>query len=66
MFGGLKIIDLEKFIKAQQTTWIRRLSRSEKYLWQQLFEITIAPITNFTQYGLHWLTNLINKTENIF
>jgi len=63
--GGLKMVNLENFIKALKATWIRRLMISDAP-WVLLFEILVCPRTKIATLGPHWCQILHNKIQNDF
>ena len=52
--GGLKMPDLEKFIKSLKSTWIRRLIASPASPWAKLFETSYGPIDLLFKFGPYW------------
>ena len=52
--GGLKMPDLEKFIKSLKCTWIRRLIASPASPWAKLFETSYGPIDLLFKFGPYW------------
>ena len=64
--GGLKMIDLEKFVTAMKCTWIRRLLSVNKSQWKDLFEITISSIRNLTIFGSFYINEIITNIQNNF
>jgi exonuclease III len=42
--GGLKMLDLNSFIKAQKTMWVRRFLSSEKASWKALLELNLKDL----------------------
>ena len=64
--GGLKMIDLVKFVRALKITWVRRLLSSQQASWKSLFKISILPIDNLTIFGSSYILKCINRIQNVF
>ena len=64
--GGLKMIDLVKFIRALKITWIRRLLSSQQASWKSLFQISILPINNLTIFESSYILKCIKRIKNVF
>ena len=61
--GGLKMIDIEAFMKSLKATWIRRLLRSNNPPWLKLLKVeTSLCSTKLSQFGPHYLSQ-ITKSE---
>ena len=64
--GGLQMIDIEKFVTAMKSTWVRRLLDPSDMPWKCLFELTISNIRNIRIYGSSFFKLLKSKTNNQF
>ena len=64
--GGLKMPDLEKFIKSLKCTWIRRILASPASPWANLFETSYAPIDLLFKFGPYWGIKSIKRVPNDF
>ena len=49
--GGLKMPNVEQFIKSLKCTWIRRLVNSSDSPWVKLFELSYCPVSELLKYG---------------
>ena len=64
--GGLKMPDLEKFIKSLKCTWIRRLIASPVSPWAKLFETSYGPIDLLFKFGPYWGIKSNKRVPNDF
>ena len=64
--GGLKMINLEMFVKALKCTWIRRLISSDNNQWATLFESQCCSIKTICDFGPHGSHDLVSKAKNPF
>ena len=64
--GGLKMPDLEKFIKSLKSTWIRRLIASPASPWAKLFETSYGPIDLLFKFGPYWGIKSNKRVPNDF
>ena len=64
--GGLKMVNLEKFIKSLKVTWMRRLLSNQETPWKNLFEASILPIRNLTIFGSNYLIKNAKNIQNHF
>ena len=55
--GGLRMIDLECFIKALKVTWVRRLYMSQDSPWINLANLNIGEINKLLLLGPQWSKN---------
>ena len=62
--GGLKMVDIDNFIKAIKISWIRRLITTTDQPWSTLFEDTITKKIDIIKLGPNYLKTL--KTKNLF
>ena len=63
--GGLCMTDLDNFIYALKTTWIRRLSRDSR-TWQLPFDQIIQQYPLFWVSGARYMAQYINDIHNPF
>ena len=52
--GGLKMLDIDKFIQALKCSWIKRLVSSGNSPWAKLFQLSYGPISSIFNYGPNW------------
>ena len=64
--GGLKMIDLECFIKALKVTWVRRLYMSQDSPWINLANLNIGEINKLLLLGPQWSYKQVDKIKNLF
>ena len=64
--GGLKMINLENFVKAMKCTWIRRLITGDCKQWITLFQTQCCPIKNIYNLGPQGVISLVSKSKNTF
>ena len=64
--GGLKMINLEYFVRAMKCTWIRRLLQSQNTQWATLFEKICCPISTLIDYGPHGVRTIVSQSRNQF
>ena len=64
--GGLKMPDVEKFIKSLKCTWIRRLITSPTSPWAKLFERSYGPIESLFKVGPFWGIKSNKRVPNDF
>ena len=64
--GGLKMIDLKKFILAIKSTWIRRLLVDQNAPWVHLAAYILGPLNYITNFGPYWYETLPLKVQNPF
>ena len=54
MQGGLKMINIYKFVKGLHISWVKKLlNNSDKPQWQILFENTYCKVENLVKKGKH-------------
>ena len=64
--GGLKMVDIEVFMKLLKITWIRRLFRYNNAPWINLLQAeTSICLTKFSHFGPQYLSEMI-RTFNPF
>ena len=63
--GGLKMIDLDNFVRAQKLAWVKRLILSPDSPWSKLFSSTVSP-DKFYLMGSLWSKILANTMSNPF
>lgn len=63
--GGLRMIDIDSFIKALRVSWLRRVIRGERK-WQECFLKIIDENNYFWKVGALYMKSKINKVENKF
>lgn len=63
--GGLKMIDVEKFIMSLKITWIRRILQNESK-YKNLFEIMYTKFENLMKNGHSYILELKKKCDNSF
>ena len=63
---GLRMVNIRNHINASKLMWLDRIIKKESTQIGQIVEHTIAPVSNFCIYGLHWIKNLIEKLHNQF
>ena len=64
--GGLKMIDLQNFILAIKSTWIRRLLVDQNAPWVHLAAYILGPLNYITNFGPCWYNTLPLKVKNPF
>lgn len=64
--GGLKMVNIENFVLAQKTSWIRRLLINQGPLWVNLFEDTICEVKKLLLLGNLWPVTLAGQVKNEF
>ena len=64
--GGLKMLDIDKFIQALKCSWIKRLVSTGNSPWAKLFELSYGPISSIFNYGTNWGIIVNNKLPNKF
>ena len=64
--GGLKMINLEQFVKALKCTWIRRLINAKNNQWSTLFESQCCTIRKICDLGPQGSQDQISKAKNPF
>ena len=64
--GGLKMIDLQNFILAIKSTWIRRLLVDQNAPWVHLAAYILGPLNYITNFGPYWYNTLPLKVKNPF
>ena len=64
--GGLKMINLDNFVKALKITWIRRLYKKTNAPFAILFKITITDIENLFLQGTNYLKDILHRIKNTF
>ena len=63
--GGIKMIDLDNFIKAIKLTWIRRLLKNQNK-WQNCILSILPELKFIEQCGDEYSLYISSKTENVF
>ena len=64
--GGLKMLNIEKFILGLKITWIRRLVRNPSSQWVTLFESSVCKINKITTFGSLYLELIKRNITNKF
>ena len=64
--GGLRMINLDSYIKALKSTWIRRLLTNNGALWIDVFEHIIGNVTKIVVLGPQWCNVLKQSIVNDF
>ena len=64
--GGLKMVNIEYFIKALKITWIRRLIKDETKPWATFFESTVSNTITLLEQGSIYTQQVIEGTTNPF
>ena len=64
--GGLKMINLEKFIMSIKLTWIRKFFSTPRAEYIPVFEKVLCPLSNFVNLGPDWTKSIALKTTNSF
>ena len=64
--GGLKMIDLDKFVDALQLTWVKRFLTNKGAQWANLAEYNIGNKKKFMEMGPLWHQRLKDNTSNPF
>ena len=65
--GGLKMIDIDKFIAAQKSTWIRKIVTGGEAMWLTLLYNDIPNLQHgISCFGSHWSHSLTKKITNKF
>ena len=64
--GGLKMVDLDLFIKSLKITWIRRLIASDDKPWSTLFNSSITSISDILHFGSLKIKSIISNIKNPF
>ena len=59
--GGLKMLDLEKFIKSLKLTWIRHIIRDSDAPWAYLVNHQLNLSSKLFTYGPVWCEKLFGK-----
>ena len=60
IYGGLKMIDIDNFIKSLKSTWIRRIITNNRKDWINVFEHTVCPTNHLVDFGI----DLVKKITN--
>ena len=61
--GGLRMIDLECFIKALKVTWVRRFYMSQDSPWINLANLNIGEINKLLLLGPQWSYKQVDKIK---
>ena len=61
--GGLKMINLDFFVKAMKFTWIRRLVLSQNTKWATLFQNQCCPIRRLLDYDPQGVYTIVSKAK---
>ena len=64
--GGLKMIDIECFIKALKVTWARKLYISSDSPWINLANLNIVETNKLLFLGPQWSYKQLDKIKNSF
>ena len=64
--GGLKMINLQKYIFALKSTWIRRLNTDQNAPWSHLAKFILGSFSYITNFGPIWYENIPLKVKNPF
>ena len=64
--GGLKMIQLDYFIKALKSTWVRRLICDFDSPWSFLANYKVDLSKGLTSFGSDWCTHMLPKIDNPF
>ena len=66
-FGGLTMIDIDKFIATQKSTWIRKIFTDGQAMWLTLLYMDIPNLQQgISCFGSHWSHTLTKKLTNKF
>ena len=60
------MVNIKNHVKASKLVWMDRIIKKESSQIGQIVEHTIAPVSNFCNFGLHWVKNPIEKHHNQF
>ena len=64
--GGLNMIDIEKFIYALKSTWVKRLWNNDGAQWAKILDYRVLPCDKLVLLGPSWHETLNNKVTNPF
>ena len=64
--GGLDMIDLNNFISALKTTWLRRMFMYSNAPWVNLALYNLGPIDKLFKLGPENINRIVNRTTNKF
>lgn len=63
--GGLKMIDIHKFLDALKLTWIRRILTSGCRNWQQFINMQLN-VSDCLSFGFRFINNKCKDIKNLF
>ena len=61
--GGLKMINIDFFVKAMKSTWIRRLVMSQNSQWATLFQNQCCSVKRLPDYSPQGVYTIISKAK---
>ena len=64
--GGLKMLNIDSFIKALKLTWLRRLLKQHRACWIPLIPFDKNTYHRIVFFGSTWALNVASKIENRF
>ena len=64
--GGLRMVNLNYYIKSLKLLWMARLFKTKLSGWIQLFELVISPVSKMTKFGYGWSEKLRISTKKQF
>ena len=64
-YGGVEMIDIEKYISGLKTTWIRRILTNDQSKWKLLLN-TLVPLSDIISFGPQYLDDIIAHINNPF
>lgn len=64
--GGLKMINIQHFIKATKSTWVRRLLNGNGAPWISILDPNLLITNNLSVFGPQWCKTLIRNVKNSF
>ena len=64
--GGLKMIDLEKFVHALQLTWVKRYFEDKNSQWSIIMKYNVREKNKFFEMGSLWQQKLKKTVTNPF
>ena len=64
--GGLKMLNLDYFIKALKITWLRRLQKHQQACWSRLVPFNETELDKIFLFGSQWSSHIANQINNRF
>ena len=64
--GGLKMINIDFFVKAMKSTWIRRLVMSQNSQWATLFQNQCCSVKRLLDYSPQGVYTIVSKAKKQF